>query len=77
MGSTEHRMAGLCEVTIASSSVRPKFRGLGTFHGSRKNRSRSSTWHGSASAALQCESFWVYAVPYPYSRPTEFGGMGT
>ena len=47
MGSTEHRVAGLCEVTIASSNVRPNFsfRGLSTFHGSRQNRSRSSRGH--------------------------------
>jgi hypothetical protein len=52
MGSKEHRVAGLCEVTVANSNVRPKFRGLGTFQGGPQNRSRSSTWHGSVSAAL-------------------------
>ena len=37
MGSTEHRVAGLCEVTVANSNVRPKFRGLGTFQGGCQN----------------------------------------
>ena len=40
MGSTEHRVAGLCEVTVASSNVRPKFRGLGTFQGGPQNPPR-------------------------------------
>ena len=75
MGSTEHRVVGLCEVTVTSSNVRPKFRGLSTFPGGCQNRSRSSTRHGSTSAALQSDSFWGYAFPHPRSRPTEFGWM--